>query len=104
MKRKALAVLFTASALLAGCGGGGDAPANQGASAGEPEQLFKQNCASCHGVDLKGSSGPDLTRVGAEHDAAEIESIIINGKGNMPPGILEGEEAKKVAEWLAEKK
>ncbi|KZZ84952.1 cytochrome c551 [Bacillus sp. SJS] len=103
MKRKAFALIFTASLTLTACGGG-DSSTKQEASAMDGEKLFKQNCASCHGVDLKGGAGPNLTRVGEEHDAAEIEQIIKNGKGSMPRGILEGEDAKKVAEWLSEKK
>ncbi|MGD6817125.1 cytochrome c551 [Metabacillus sp. 113a] len=102
MKRKAFALIFGTSIMLTACGGGGESASEPSATDGE--QLFKQNCTSCHGADLKGSSGPSLVKVGAEYDAAEIESIIQNGQGNMPRGILEGEDAKKVAEWLAEKK
>lgn len=36
--------------------------------------------------------------------AEEIEKIIVDGKGSMPPGLLTGDDAKLVAEWLAEKK
>ncbi len=34
----------------------------------------------------------------------EIEKIIEKGRGSMSPGIIQGEDAKKVAEWLAEHK
>lgn len=69
-----------------------------------PEEIFAGSCASCHGQNLEGAVGPALDKVGGKYSAAEIEDIIINGKGTMPPGMAGPEEAKKLAEWLAEKK
>ena len=43
-------------------------------------------------------------KVGGKYDAAEIENIIQKGRGAMSPGIIQGEDAKKVSEWLAEHK
>ena len=37
-------------------------------------------------------------------DQAAIETLIANGKGAMPGGLIKGEEAVEVAEWLAAKK
>ncbi|MGQ0439190.1 cytochrome c551, partial [Bacillus sp. B-TM1] len=54
--------------------------------------------------DLSGATGPDLRKVGQKYDAADIEKIIEKGRGSMSPGIIQGEDAKKVAEWLAEHK
>jgi len=80
--------------------GGATAPATIDAAA-----VFKANCASCHGQNLEGIAGPNLTKVGATHDAAAIAKIIKEGKGGMPPGMLKkAEEIKAVSEWLAEKK
>ncbi|WP_238985117.1 c-type cytochrome [Bacillus kwashiorkori] len=69
-----------------------------------PDQLFLQSCASCHGKDFKSGYAPDLDVIGSKYTSEEIEKIILNGKGQMRGGFLKGEDAKKVAEWLAEKK
>ncbi|RWZ60053.1 cytochrome c [Halobacillus fulvus] len=68
----------------------------------DPEQLYQNQCASCHGGDLSGGVGPNLQDVGSRYSAEEIQDIIVNGKGNMPAGLYTGEEATAVAEWLAE--
>ncbi|MCA0970056.1 cytochrome c [Halobacillus litoralis] len=73
------------------------------AASSDPEQLFQNSCASCHGGDLSGGAGPNLQEVGSRYSAEEIQDIIVNGKGSMPPGLYTGEEAQIVAEWLAEK-
>ncbi|MGE5701291.1 MAG: YqzM family protein [Clostridia bacterium] len=81
-------------------GGGATAPA-----AVDPEATFKANCASCHGQNLEGIAGPNLTKVGSKLDAKGISDIIKNGRGGMPPGMLKkADEIKAVAEWLAAKK
>src|SRR5699024_12021610 len=58
---------------------GGEA-VEEGEVATDPEAIFSQNCASCHGDDLSGGMGPDLTKVGSELSADEIKDIIENGK------------------------
>lgn len=72
----------------------------------EPEDIYANSCASCHGDDLSGKSGPDLTQVGSSMSEEEIEDIIINGSenGNMPGNLTSIEEAEVLAEWLAEMK
>jgi cytochrome c551/c552 len=81
-------------------GGGGTAPVEIKA-----EDVFKANCAGCHGQNLEGISGPNLTKVGSKYDAEGIKKIIKEGKGIMPPGILTDEkEIDAVAKWLSEKK
>lgn len=70
----------------------------------DPEEIFANNCATCHGDDLSGDSGPDLTSVGSDHSEEDIIDIINNGQGAMPPGLIQGEEANEVAAWLAEMK
>lgn len=102
--------------VLSACGGGGDeaAPAeNNGdggggdtatATDGDAAKLYAQKCSSCHGQNLEGGVGPDLTAVGGRLSAEEIAGIIENGQGAMPKGLLSGEEAQQVADWLAAKK
>ncbi|MDA5107618.1 MULTISPECIES: YqzM family protein [Brevibacillus] len=80
--------------------GGGAPTANIDA-----EAVYKQNCASCHGQNLEGIVGPNLTKAGSKYSADDIAKIIKDGKGGMPPGILKKQpEIKAVAEWLAQHK
>ena len=76
----------------------------EGEVSDDPEAIFANSCASCHGDDMTGSVGPDLTTVGSDHSAEDIEEIINNGQGAMPPGTAPPEEAAVLAEWLSEMK
>lgn len=110
MKWKLAAMFLGVSLALAACGGGGDNAGNNngnnggGDTAASAEQIYKQNCASCHGQDLSGGVGPNLQKVGSKYSKEQIKEIIVNGRGAMPAGIIKGEDADKVAEWLASKK
>ncbi|MCA1026784.1 MULTISPECIES: cytochrome c551 [Cytobacillus] len=117
MKKKLLSILFGSALVfsLAACGGNdeaGDDTATDDntsgeestADAGDAQKLYDNNCMSCHGGDLSGGAGPALDKIGANYSADEIHDIIINGKGAMPGGLLNEEEANTVAEWLAAKK
>jgi cytochrome c551 len=112
VKKKWLALLIGTSLALAACGGGGDSAqeerkegnGGETVSGGDAEKLFQQSCASCHGQNLEGGMGPNLQKVGSKYSEEDIENIIQNGQGAMPKGVLKGEDAAKVAEWLASKK
>jgi quinoprotein glucose dehydrogenase len=69
--------------ISAGRGGGGRGANNAAATAGR--NLFNQNCASCHGNDLRGGSGPSLANVAASMSSNSIKGTISTGKGAMPP-------------------
>jgi cytochrome c551 len=90
---------------LAACGGGSSSKSNDTASA-DPQKIVDQKCSSCHGDQLQGSVGPNLQKIGSKYSKAEILNIIKNGKGGgkMPAGLISGNDADKVAEWLAAKK
>ena len=81
---------------------------NQEADGGEeevasPEEIYEQNCSSCHGGNLEGLSGPALDQVGSKYSVEEIADIIQNGMGTgMPGGLVTGEEQQLLSEWLAE--
>lgn len=102
MKRKifyAFGSIFLLLSLTA-CGG------NNNSSSGTTsdltgEQLFAQSCSGCHGADLKKGYAPDLDKIGSKYSFEEIQDIIEKGIGDMPDGLLKGEDAKKVADWLA---
>lgn len=105
---------------LTACGGGDDdqagkdnTPAEQEetnedkqdtATADGGEALYQQSCSQCHGGDLVSGGAPDLNKIGSKYKPEEIQDIIANGKGNMPGGILKGEDAEAVASWLSGKK
>jgi|SRR5690625_165488 len=118
MKKWLMAVLFGTLLVLGACGGGGSddtqEPADEGTEesaedggavdTAAAEDAYKASCASCHGDDLSGGAGPALDAVGSDYSADEIEDIIANGKGSMPAGLISGDEATAVAEWLADHK
>lgn len=74
---------------------------DDGETSDDPEAMFANSCATCHGDDLTGGMGPDLTSVGSDHSAEDIEGIIENGQGDMPPGTASPEEAEVIADWLS---
>lgn len=77
----------------------------EGETALDPEEIYQNSCAGCHGDDLAGSgSNPDLTQVGNRLSEDDIIDIIIEGKGAMPAGLATPEEADVLAEWLEDQK
>ncbi|MFZ3578630.1 cytochrome c550 [Virgibacillus sp. DJP39] len=85
--------------------GGGEKKDQPEEVATDPSAIFQNNCITCHGADLTGGMGPDLTQVGSEYSQEEIKDIIINGKGTgMPAGLVPEPQAEALAEWLAKKK
>ena len=72
---------------------------------GDADAVFQNNCAMCHGADLTGGAGPDLTAVGSSLSVDDIKDIIQNGKGAMPAiSAVQGEELEAISTWLSEKK
>lgn len=106
MKKWLTAVLFGTVLALAACGGGGDDGATDGgdATAVSGEEVYTKSCASCHGDDLSGGAGPALDAIGNDMSADEIEQIIEDGAPGMPGGLVSGDDATAVSEWLAEQK
>ncbi|TQR20261.1 cytochrome c551 [Psychrobacillus vulpis] len=116
MKKKLLAVLFAAVLMLAACGGAKESkPADTSTDTGtttttetasvDPEKIVKAKCTSCHGGNLEGQgSFPALSDVGSRLSNDEILNVIENGRGGMPGGLITGDDAKAVADWLATKK
>ncbi|RKD76541.1 cytochrome c551 [Sinobaca qinghaiensis] len=98
MKKALLAVAGSSMFMLAACGGGGGGEEEDTTAA--PEQLYQQNCATCHGENLEGNNGPALDGGNLEED--QVLTMIENGGNGMPAGLLEGTEAESVATWVAE--
>ena len=74
---------------------GTDSSATTDVSTGE--KVVNASCVGCHGGDLTGSMGPDLTNISLSKD--EIVDVLVNGKGSMPPGTADGEE-EAVAQYI----
>lgn len=87
MKKYLSTFLLGSTLVLAACGGGDDATDNDSdnADSGDAqagEQIAKDNCASCHGSDFTGASGPALA--GTDLSKDEFADTVKNGKGQMP--------------------
>lgn len=67
------------------------------------QELFRLNCAGCHGADLKGNppTYPSLLNVKDKLTKEEIQTQIKNGKGSMPPmAHLSGKEINTIIGFL----
>ena len=88
------------------------------------QSLFQTNCGNCHTLYAAGTDGnfaPDLDELlapsgppegeGSKEAIAQTEKRVLNAiehgvdstttAGRMPPGILSGEQAEEVAEFVA---
>ncbi|MFS0656805.1 cytochrome c551 [Bacillus sp. 179-C3.3 HS] len=109
MKKSSLTLLFVAMLFaLAACGGNSSSSDKEGSKSASTvssgEDIYEQSCIGCHGKDLSGGGGPSLKEVGKKYDEKQIADIAKNGIGSMPKGLVDEEQAKEVAKWLAEKK
>lgn len=71
----------------------------------EGRELFKEHCATCHTLaasNAVGLTGPnlDVLRPSVELTVDAIEQGRARGAGQMPAGLLEGERARAVAEYV----
>jgi cytochrome c551 len=106
--RRALLVILGALALAvpaAGCGGGdeptaSDEPASGAAADGQ--QVFADNCASCHGEDGSGGVGPTLQN--PELTSDEVSTQVTEGGDGMPAfgGELDEAEIADVTAYVTE--
>jgi cytochrome c550 len=77
---------------------GGEEPKTEVAS--NPEDIYKQTCAGCHGNAYEGAMGPGLKGLGKSKE--EIAGILQNGlPGGMPGGLVQGEQLDAMAEFIA---
>jgi mono/diheme cytochrome c family protein len=75
----------------------------------EAKELFQTNCGACHTLARAGTDGvvgpnlDDLLGQGTpETNKQRVATAIENGiEGRMPAGILQGEDAKLVADFVA---
>ncbi|HET7658132.1 MAG TPA: cytochrome c [Bacillales bacterium] len=101
-------ISFYGASQLGEAKGGGKSQASTQSQANSanatPKAIFEGHCAQCHGENLQGKIGPNLQHIGSQMSKDDILNQIKNGGGGMPPGVIQGEQAKKVATWLAKKK
>lgn len=79
--------------------------ANFVVDAAAAQELYSQNCLSCHGVDFEGGpAGPALTNVGDQMERPSIARKIKNGGGGMPAfgTMLNDDQINNLAVWLSE--
>ncbi|MEY2442060.1 MAG: cytochrome, partial [bacterium] len=72
----------------------------------EGRQLFAEKCATCHTLKDAGAVGKvgpnlDMLAPAPALTTNAIENGRANGKGQMPAQLLEKDEAKKVASYIA---
>jgi cytochrome c oxidase subunit 1 len=104
--------ILAATALAANEDNAGELPDQPGLGVAEGASsndagasLFSSNCGSCHTLAAAGASGtvgPNLDDV--QPDAKQVQTAIEIGglgSGQMPAGILEGEQAQQVADFVA---
>ncbi len=104
-----LPALLTASAGDRVPSGAGTYTVDSSEQLREGRQIFRETCASCHtltAAGARGSYGPNLDAMGLDADGSDkrIEKAIKDGGASgmqMPKDLLEGEDAKLVAEYIA---
>jgi len=69
--------------------------------------LFEQQCKTCHtlaAVNARGVTGPNLDEIGEVTPDRILNAIRLGGTGQnrMPAGLLEGAEAREVADYVAQ--
>lgn len=72
----------------------------------EGKQLFAQTCATCHtlgAANARGVTGPNLDNIGEVTPERIVTAIENGGTGQdrMPAGLLEGENAQAVADYVS---
>jgi mono/diheme cytochrome c family protein len=70
------------------------------------KELFVATCKSCHNLDAvqaEGVTGPDLDELGTLDSQRVLNAIQNGGTGQerMPAGLLQGDDAKDVADYVA---
>jgi mono/diheme cytochrome c family protein len=75
----------------------------EAASGGDPadgQEIFAASCTGCHlnGGNDAGGVGPQLAGMGLAEDT--VKSVVENGQGAMPGGLVSGEDLDDVAAYV----
>ena len=88
--------------LLSGCGGSSKPAPSTTADGSSAKSLFVSQCGSCHRLREAGTEGVVGTDLDAlRPSAAAVLRAIREGPRTMPPGLLSGAEARRVAAYVA---
>ncbi|ASS96194.1 cytochrome c550 [Peribacillus simplex] len=79
---------------------GGEKTEEKESASASPEDIYKQTCISCHGDAYQGGVGPALKGVGDHLSVDEVKDVITNGRGGMPPGLVEEQNIDAMAEYI----
>jgi cytochrome c2 len=75
------------------------APAGAGDAARGEELFTSASCAGCHaGLGTRAGFGPKLADQGLT--AAEVRTTVANGRGQMPAGLVEGQDLSDVVAYV----
>ena len=100
-------VLIGAATLFSACASGGSSEAVPSDPVlAQGQQIYRANCASCHGQAGGGGIGPKLAGLVEKRypDIADQEAVIANGRSSMPKfgSRLSAEEINAVARYERE--
>ena len=97
-------MLVAGVTIVAACSGETSSPAAPADDAAlvQGQQIYSQNCASCHGASGQGGYGPKLAGVVAVKypNIDDQIALITNGKGAMPGGLVSGADLDNVVAYL----
>jgi mono/diheme cytochrome c family protein len=63
----------------------GGTTTTRAAQQGEGAQIFRTSCASCHGIDGRGATGPSLRGVADRLTLDQHRQVVEGGRNQMPP-------------------
>ena len=70
-------------------------------TASDGATLYATHCASCHGAQGEGGSGPELEPQ-LHHTDEDLVRFILEGRGEMAPIDVTEEEAIAIVAWIRE--
>ena len=72
------------------------------AKAGEGERVYGEHCQVCHGENLVSSGQSFDLRTLTPGDRKRYETVVQNGKGQMPPwrGVIDDDEIDKIWHFI----
>ena len=91
--------------LLAACSGPSNTDTSSTEGTGDAAagaDVYASNCAGCHGVNGEGSTGPAMADEVPSKSDAELENLITNGIGDMPPVPLDAQDMDDLLAYLRE--
>lgn len=66
------------------------------------EALYVRHCASCHGADGAGTSGPDLADRAQGWTAEQVADVALNGSGFMSGKNVTNDEALAIGVYVVD--